>query len=193
MIWAFVAGYAIGSLPTADGVARLAGVNLRTEGSGNPGTANAIRLGGIRLGATVLALDLIKGAGAVVLGRAMAGDAGGLAAAFTVMLGQVLNPWYGLRGGKGLGVAGGAAAALWPPGLLVIGPIIAGAALLFRSAWASLIGITALVALSILWASEGWSTWWGARADDTLVWFALAVLAVAGPKFLAEIPGRQRF
>ena len=192
MIWAFIGGYAIGSLPTANAVARLKGVNLRTEGSGNPGTANALRLGGMQLGLTVLALDLAKGVAAVVLGSALAGDAGGLAGAFTVMLGQVLTPWYRFQGGKGLAVAGGAALALWPPGLLVIAPIIAGGAKLARAAWGALLGIVALVGLSILWAGQGWGTWWGVVPDDTLVWFALAVLVVCGPKFFSEIAGGGR-
>jgi glycerol-3-phosphate acyltransferase PlsY len=192
MIWALLGGYAIGSLPTADAVARLAGVDLRGEGSGNPGTANAIRLGGVRLGVTVLALDFAKGAGAVLLGRALAGDAGGLAATFAVIAGQVLNPWYGFAGGKGLGVAGGAALAMWPPGLLVVAPIIAGGARLFRAAWGALMGIAALLGLSVLWAGRAWSTWWGVVPDDTLVWFALAVLVVCGPKFVTDIAGGHR-
>lgn len=189
MIWAFFGGYLIGSLPTADAVGRLSGVRLRDEGSGNPGAANALRLGGIRLGITVLALDFAKGAGAVLLGRALAGDAGGLTATFAVMIGQVLNPWYGFAGGKGLGVAGGAASAMWPPGLLVVAPIIAGGARLFRAAWGALIGIAALLGLSVLWAARGWSTWWGVVPDDTLVWFALTVLVVSGPKLLSKVAG----
>ena len=190
MIWAFLGAYAIGSLPTAEAVARLSGIDLRSEGSGNPGTANALRLGGAGLAATVLALDVAKGSAAVVLGRAIADDGGGLAAAFAVMVGQVLNPWYGFAGGKGLGVAAGAALALWPPGMLAVAPVVAGAARLFRAAWGALIGVTALVALSILWASQGWSTWWGVVPDDTIVWFSLAVLVVSGPKFLSEVGGR---
>lgn len=189
MIWAFIGGYGLGSLPTADAVARLSGVRLRDAGSGNPGAANALRLGGLRLGVTVGALDLAKGAGAVILGRALAGDSGGLAAAFAVMVGQVLNPWYAFAGGRGLGVAGGAALAMWPPGLLVVVPIVAGAARVLRAAWGALLGIAALVGLSILWASQGWSTWWGVVPDDTLVWLALAVLVVSGPKFVSEVAG----
>lgn len=187
MIWALAGGYLIGSLPTADALARLSGIRLREQGTGNPGAANALRLGGARLAVAVLAVDVVKGVGAVVLGRAVDGDATGLAAAIAVILGQVLNVWYGFSGGKGLGVAAGAGLALWPPGLLAVAPVFALAARLFRAAVGALIGLAVLFGLAMLWAEMGWSTWWGVSPDDTVVWFAIWVLAITSPKFVADL------
>jgi hypothetical protein len=42
---AVLLGYLLGSIPTANGLARLRGVDLRKAGSGNPGVNNARRLG----------------------------------------------------------------------------------------------------------------------------------------------------
>jgi len=51
---AAIAGYALGSLPTAGALARMRGIDLRAEGSGNPGANNALRTGGLILAAGVL-------------------------------------------------------------------------------------------------------------------------------------------
>lgn len=53
-------GYLIGSLPTADWLGRAAGVDLRRDGSGNPGANNARTLGGLGLGVRVLAMEVTK-------------------------------------------------------------------------------------------------------------------------------------
>lgn len=70
---AVVFGYLVGSIPSADLAARIRGFDLRSQGSGNPGTANALRLGGRGLAATVLAMDGAKGAAATALGMAIGG------------------------------------------------------------------------------------------------------------------------
>src|SRR5690606_27985836 len=49
---ALVVGYLVGSAPTADWLARRRGIDLRSTGSGNPGTNNALRTGGPRLAAS---------------------------------------------------------------------------------------------------------------------------------------------
>ncbi len=192
MIWAMLAGYAIGSLPTADAVARGHGIDLRTTGSGNPGTANALRAGGARLAATVLLLDLAKGAAAAVVGRVVAGDAGGAAAAVLAIYGQVANPWHGFKGGKGLAVTGGALLALWPYGALAAVPVLALAARVVGSAAGGLVGLLALGTTAVLWASNGWPTAWGIAADDTLVWFAIGVVVIIAPKFTTGTIDRLR-
>lgn len=189
MIWALLFGYLAGSLPTADLLARLLGVDLRSSGSGNPGAANALRVGGRGMAAMVLILDLVKGASAAVVGAAVDGDSTAIAAAVAAVLAQVHNPWFGFRGGKGLGVTAGTALVVWPAGLLVTLPVLAIAARVLRSAGGTLVGLGWFLGASLLWANGRWSTNWGVVADDTLVWYAIAIVVITAPKFVASIGG----
>ena len=191
MIYAILSGYAIGSLPSADAIGRLRGHDLRRAGSGNPGTANALRVGGRFTAALVLAVDLLKGATAALAGGALAGDAGAIAAGVAAVAGQIRNPWFGFRGGKGLGVTGGVTLVIWPPGALVVIPVIALAARLLRSAGGALVGLAGYLIGTIAWALNDWSTWWGVPPDDRLVWGGIGVVVLAAPKFIADL-GRPR-
>ena len=191
MIWAILIGYVIGTLPTADAFARLRSIDLHSEGSGNPGAANALLVGGRKLAVAVLIADLLKGASAVAIGRMLVGDPGA-AAGVAAVAGQILNPWHRFRGGKGLAVSSGAAAAAFPPGFAATIPIIVASAKAFGTAVAGLITLTALLGLAIIWASTGWPVGWGIRPDDTLVWVALGVATVAAPKFASQILAGRR-
>ena len=76
---AALAGYAVGSVPTAVWLGRLWGVDLLGDGSGNPGANNARRLGGHTLAVLVLIIEITKGLVAVLVGLAIGGQAAGLA------------------------------------------------------------------------------------------------------------------
>lgn len=191
MIAALITGYLLGSVPSADGISRLRGHDLRTAGSGNPGTANALRVAGRLTAGLVLALDITKGVGAFVLGGVLAGPAGSLAAGFMAIAGQVFNPWFGFEGGKGLGVTAGVTAAAWPPGLLLVIPFAALAAALWRAAYGAIVGLAAYLAGAMLWATRDWSTWWGVAPDDRLVWMAIGVIALTAPKFIDDLRGSR--
>jgi glycerol-3-phosphate acyltransferase PlsY len=190
MTWALVMGYLLGSIPTADLIGRTRGIDLRAAGTGNPGTANALRVVGRGTAITILVLDLAKGAGAAAFGRAIDGDATGVAAAIAAVAGQVLNPWFRFRGGKGLGVAAGTALVLWPAGLFVILPLVALGAVTLRAAAGAVLGLLALFGLSLVWAGEGWTTTWGIVPDDTLVWFTIGVAALTMPRFAGDLVER---
>lgn len=190
MTWAILIGYLIGSIPTADLIGRLRGIDLRTTGTGNPGTANALRVVGRGAALTILILDLAKGAGAAAFGLTLGGDGTTVAAAVAAVAGQVLNPWFGFRGGKGLGVAAGATMIVWPLGLVAILPAIGLGAVTFRAAVGAVAGVIGLFALSLLWAEEGWTTAWGITPDDTLVWFTIGVAVLTLPKFVDDLLDR---
>ena len=192
MILAIVAGFLIGSLPTADMIGRFRGVDLRKQGTANPGTANALRVMGRGAAFSILLLDLVKGATAAVFGLGIQADATGVAAAVAAVAGQVLNPWFGFRGGKGLGVTAGTAIVLWPLGLAAVLPTVALGAVAFRSAVGAIAGLLVLFGLSMLWASEAWTTVWGIQPDDTLVWFAIGVCVLTIPKFVGDLTSPRR-
>ena len=77
IIWiAMIAvAYALGTFPSAVLVARANGVDITTEGSGNPGASNVARVLGWRRGIWVFVLDAAKGAIPAALGVLLgAGD-----------------------------------------------------------------------------------------------------------------------
>ncbi|HZX53255.1 MAG TPA: glycerol-3-phosphate acyltransferase, partial [Ilumatobacteraceae bacterium] len=61
----------LGTFPSALIVARARGVDILTEGSGNPGASNVARLLGAKWGAVVFFLDALKGALPAVAGLAL--------------------------------------------------------------------------------------------------------------------------
>ena len=141
---------------------------------------------------TVLALDLLKGGAAAVIGRCLVGDAGGAAAAITAIWGQVANPWHGFKGGKGLGVTGGATLVLWPTGLAVVLPVIALTARALGSAAGAVVGIVTLFVVSMVWAANGWPPAWGITPDDVLVWYTIWVGVLTAPKFVGSLLEHHR-
>lgn len=160
--FAYVVGYAIGSVPTAAWIARWRGVDLRQGGSGNPGANNARQLGGIVLAAAVLIVEMGKGLAAVAAGAALAGDAGAIAAGLGAVAGNVYNVWYRFQGGKGLGMAAGVILAVWPAALPILVVTIGLGALATRSSgMASLIALGVAVVSSIIWWLAEWPNAWG--------------------------------
>jgi glycerol-3-phosphate acyltransferase PlsY len=109
-------GYLIGSIPFAWLLARrLRGVDIRLTGSGNVGAANAYRATGPAAAALIVALDLAKGASAVLIAnRAGLGAAVQAASGVAAVVGHVFPVWLGFRGGKGVATACGVFAVLAP-------------------------------------------------------------------------------
>ena len=156
---AIVAGYLIGSVPTAGFLGRLGGVDLRTQGSGNPGTANALKTSGPWLAALVLVVEAAKGYLAVSMGGWLGDETGAIAAGLGAVAGNVYNIWYRFQGGKGLGISLGILIALWPAVVLpVLGVIVLGVVISRSSGIASLLAVVGLVAMGVLWSRFGWPT-----------------------------------
>ncbi len=114
-------GYLAGSFPTADLVAKYvkgrnggAGDDLREAGSGNPGAVNVGKLLGRNWGIIVLAGDMIKGAAACVVGRALVGDNGAYLAGTTSVVGHCFPPWSSFRGGTGVATSFGTSLVCFP-------------------------------------------------------------------------------
>lgn len=186
VVGAFALGILIGSIPTADLVARLAGHDLRTSGSGNPGTANALAVAGKQVAVTVLLLDIAKGAAAVALGRMAGGDVVGVVSGLLAIAAQVANPWFGFRGGKGLAVAGGVNVAAWPVGFAV-GVALAGiGAATLRSVRGAIVALTGYLLVAVVWSFAGLDTAWGV-APDHVWWLAAGVAAITLPKFVLSL------
>ena len=116
------ATFLAGSLPFGPWIGRLArGVDVRTQGSGNIGATNVLRVAGVGWGLLALMLDITKGWAAVMLLPAALGlegvrSGGGwpVAGALCATGGHIFSPWVDFRGGKGVATFIGAAFALAP-------------------------------------------------------------------------------
>ena len=100
-------GYLLGSIDFGVIASRLAGVDIYSSGSGNPGASNVLRAMGRRAAAGVLLGDLAKGVAAAAVGGFAGGELVGYAAGFAAVVGHCFPVWHRFRGGKGVSTAGG--------------------------------------------------------------------------------------
>ena len=109
-----VSSYLIGSVNFSIIFSKLKKRDIRMQGSGNPGTLNMSRTFGMKVGAMILALDIIKGFTPTLISRLVFGDATFLSAdfkvfwlaeyvsGFFVVLGHIFPIYYKFKGGKGI-------------------------------------------------------------------------------------------
>lgn len=117
-----LAAYLLGSISSAIIVCRLMGLpDPRTQGSGNPGATNVLRIGGKKAAAITLVGDSLKGLIPMVAGHLLGVAPGALAAVgLAAFLGHLFPVFFGFRGGKGVATALGVQLGLWwPIGLTV--------------------------------------------------------------------------
>ena len=114
-------GYLFGSISTAIVTCKLMGLpDPRTEGSGNPGATNVLRLGGKTAAFLTLAGDMLKGLVPVLIAQAL--HTAPLVLAATALLGHLYPVFFGFKGGKGVATALGVSFGLyWPVGLCIAG------------------------------------------------------------------------
>lgn len=148
ILWAVV-GYLLGSIPFGMVLTQIMGLgNLRDIGSGNIGATNVLRTGSKTAAALTLLLDGGKGAVAVLLARAMAGEDAAQLAGLMAMLGHCYPVWLKFQGGKGVATYIGLVLALaWPVGLAVCATWLVAAAASRTSSLAAL----AAAAGSTMW------------------------------------------
>lgn len=115
-----IASYLLGSISTAILVCRIMGLpDPRTEGSGNPGATNVLRLGGEIAAAITLAGDVLKGVLPVLVANHFSDSSiVSACAACCAFLGHLFPIFFRFQGGKGVATALGAICTLaWPVGL----------------------------------------------------------------------------
>jgi glycerol-3-phosphate acyltransferase PlsY len=112
----FAIGYLIGSIPFAYIVTRWrTGRDLRREGTGNIGTANAFEVTGDRLvGVLALLLDLLKGAVPVLIFKSVGWTSAIPILLPALILGHCYPVWLRFHGGKGLATTAGALLVSYP-------------------------------------------------------------------------------
>ncbi len=104
------ASYLIGSLSSAIILCKIAGLpDPRTEGSGNPGATNVMRIGGKKLAALTLVGDLLKGLIPVITAWLLQQSPLTVSlVAIAAFLGHLFPIFFGFKGGKGVATALGA-------------------------------------------------------------------------------------
>jgi glycerol-3-phosphate acyltransferase PlsY len=164
--------YLLGSIPTGLLLAKAAGVDIRSTGSGNIGATNVYRTLGRNVGILTLLGDCLKGLIPVLVARHLEmGDALIAAAGTAAFLGHVYTIFLGFKGGKGVATALGVFLGVSPASVgialiifiaivattryISLGSITAAAAMPFIISFLDrrplIIAMTALIAILVIW------------------------------------------
>ena len=114
-IMLLIAAYMLGSIPTGLLLAKAAGVDIRSSGSGNIGATNVYRTLGRSVGIMTLAGDCLKGVLPVLAATHLGMSDNWIAAVgLAAFLGHIYTIFLGFKGGKGVATALGVFLAVSP-------------------------------------------------------------------------------
>ena len=169
--------YLLGSIPFGVVVTRAMGLgDVRQIGSGNIGATNVLRTGNKGAALATLLLDAGKGAVAVLIARAVAGEDAAQLAAFASFLGHLFPVWLRFKGGKGVATFIGTLLALaWPIGLLTC------------AAWAAMVLALRISSAAALVASLATPLFLWMYGPNTLIALAFALAALVWLRHAANI------
>ncbi|MFT5201844.1 MAG: glycerol-3-phosphate acyltransferase PlsY [Candidatus Aldehydirespiratoraceae bacterium] len=188
LLAASAAGYAIGNFPSADLAARVAGADLRSEGTNNPGAMNASHVLGKKWGLAVTAMDIGKGALAARVGGRLAGPAGANLASSAAVSGHCFP--IGRTGGKGVAASIGQVVGTFPSYLPVdIAVAASTSALPFfrqRTRVATMVASATWIGCSVVWWRRGLANPGGVIPTISLPLAAFISSVVIAVRFAAE-------
>jgi glycerol-3-phosphate acyltransferase PlsY len=181
--------FLLGSIPFGLLIAKARGIDIRTQGSGNIGATNVLRVMGKKFGIPCLLLDMLKGFIPVAIavnliqitGRPVqvplglpdawvlklaAGDAlkaqiAQILTALCAVLGHNYSPWVGFKGGKGIATSAGVLLGLMPFAVLLL--LVIWVLLFITTRYVSVASIGAAAVLPLLTL---WGSWHHARIQD---------------------------
>lgn len=119
--------YLVGSINFAKVFARFKKVDITKEGSGNPGTMNALRTVGKTVGLLTFIFDILKGLTFALVGRLAYGMGWCFVFGFITVLGHVFPVYSKFKGGKGVATTMGVFLVACP----VVGLVILTALIIF--------------------------------------------------------------
>jgi glycerol-3-phosphate acyltransferase PlsY len=180
--------YIIGAIPFGWLIVKMkTGKDVRFIESGRTGGTNAMRAAGFWAGILTALMDILKGATAVWIGRAIFPDAHLLhvLAPIAAVIGHNYSVFVpkrneqgrivGLRGGAGGAPTVGGAFGLWAPSIFIIVPL--GALVFFTLGIASITTMSVALIAIIIFAIRAWlglSSWlyvlYGVIAELLLLW-----------------------
>jgi glycerol-3-phosphate acyltransferase PlsY len=171
-----VLSYLLGAIPTSAVAGRIAGTDLRHQGSGNLGSTNVFRVLGPKYGVPVLLIDVAKGATVVLAIAPLLSVASPLGptgvrllAGLAAIIGHVWSCFTGFKGGKGVATAAGVFLALSP--FATLAGLIVWLAVFLSTRYVSIGSMSAAIVLPFAVAVEA-----GARGLPQSL--ALVVVAV---------------
>jgi len=177
-----VIGYFLGSFPAGYFAGRLAGVDIRSVGSGNIGATNVLRSLGKRWGYPVFVIDALKGFASVRLAFILVkywptaqpyAEYIAILTAIMSVAGHMFPIWLRFKGGKGVATSAGALFGLMPwvvPCVFLVWFIV------FEiSRYVSLASIIAAISLPIV---AGVFAHWRFIDSWALVYFSILIMAL---------------
>ena len=183
---ALILAYLLGSVSAAIIVCRLMGLpDPRSDGSGNPGTTNVLRIGGKPAALLTLAGDMLKGVIPVLIAREYGlSDTLLGAVGFAAFLGHLYPIFFRFEGGKGVATALGVLLTLhWGLGAAVV--------LLWASAFA-LTRISSVGAITAFVAAPFLAHWLMPDAMIGVAIMSVMLLARHKTNIFALIKGTER-
>lgn len=172
-------GYFFGSFPAGYFAGRLAGVDVRTVGSGNIGATNVLRVLGKKWGYPVFAIDALKGFAAVRAafflvkywdGAKPYGEYLAILAAMMAVAGHTFPVWLRFKGGKGVATSAGALIGLMPLAVPLV--FLVWVAVFETTRYVSLASIIAAISLPIV---AGLLAHWKFVDTPALIYFSLLI------------------
>jgi glycerol-3-phosphate acyltransferase PlsY len=176
------ASYLIGSIPAGYIAGRIAGIDIRTVGSGNIGATNVTRVLGKRYGYPVFIVDFLKGFAAVGMSIMIAkrtqpvlipSELLGVVGAVACVLGHSFPAWLGFKGGKGVAASAGALFGLMPFVALIA--VAVWLIIFYLTRYVSVASMTAALAVPITILSM---MFLGQTDGTTLLYFSICLAAV---------------
>ena len=174
--------YLIGSIPAGYIAGRIAGIDIRTVGSGNIGATNVTRVLGKRYGYPVFIVDFLKGFAAVGMSIMIAKRAQpvlipselfGVVGAVACVLGHSFPVWLGFKGGKGVAASAGALFGLMPFVALIA--VAVWLIIFYLTRYVSVASMTAALAVPITIVSM---MLLGQTGETALLYFSICLAAV---------------
>jgi glycerol-3-phosphate acyltransferase PlsY len=176
------ASYLIGSIPAGYIAGRIAGIDIRTVGSGNIGATNVTRFLGKRYGYPVFIVDFLKGFAAVGMSIMIAKRAQpvlipselfGVVGTVACVLGHSFPVWLGFKGGKGVAASAGALFGLMPFVALIA--VAVWLIIFYLTRYVSVASMTAALAVPITIVSM---MLLGQTGETALLYFSICLAAV---------------
>lgn len=116
MLLVVVIGYFLGSISSGVLLSKaIMKKDIRTQGSGNAGTTNMLRIHGKGMALVTFLCDILKGVIAVYIGKwLVGGELGGVLGVLGAVLGHNYPIFFGFKGGKGIATSFGSLLFVYP-------------------------------------------------------------------------------
>ena len=172
-----ILSYFIGNISPATLVGKLHGVDIRKEGSGNPGTTNVLRTLGKKAAACTLLIDILKGFIPAFLAGIFISRLAAILCGTAALLGHMWPVCFRFRGGKGVATGFGVALAIdWRVGLTALLCALLGVLVTKRMSCGSIAAALSFPAAVYLFivqqnnAPMGWEHIWAACMAILIIW-----------------------